>query len=218
MLVAVCLFLVFICSCVSRVAIFFFFYWFICLLLYLFTHLFLIYVSIYWLIVLRLYSFIYLSIDLLIIFLCIYLSSSSHVFVYLFIHFLVWLVLELVMLFRLINVWIYLMSRVRPASRPSNHSLCLANTFTLDITIRLFNSCFHTPNAYSHYWLLSVYTTFSDLHLALRSQGQHKENPLGFIFLGHFSTDQDEIWSGVEAAQVEMLMLLWRQNLTKREK
>ena len=48
---------------------------------------------------------------------------------------------------------------------------------------RLFHICL----AYRHHRLLPFYTTFSDPHLALGSQGQRKARPLGPIFSHTFS-------------------------------
>ena len=60
-------------------------------------------------------------------------------------------------------------------------------------------------HTYRHCWLLPFYTTFTDLDLALGSQGQHKaQSKMYWLhFLPHFSSDQEEGWCCDEAIQAE---------------
>ena len=84
--------------------------------------------------------------------------------------------------------------------RPS----CMAKTLIFDIARTLFNQFFfHTGNMYRHFGLLQFYTTFTDLDLAWVSQSQWKSKTYRLHFLAHFSCDQEEIWCGDEALQVE---------------
>ena len=69
-------------------------------------------------------------------------------------------------------------------------SVCLASQLAVlhdkklwywTLHANVWTNFFHTCYAYRQLWLLPFDTTFFDLDLAWKSQGQHKAKPLGFI-------------------------------------
>ena len=81
-------------------------------------------------------------------------------------------------------IWICVISHVCPASWSDRQTHS--------------HLAWHRCPAYRHHWLLLFYTTFTDPDLSWESQGQCKANTIWLHFLAHFSTDQCEIWYGVE--------------------
>ena len=72
----------------------------------------------------------------------------------------------------------------KPASQPS--ILC-GKTFNVEHCTQTFQPYFfHICHAYGQHWLLSLYTTFTDLDLAWMLQGRCWAKPPGFIFLHTF--------------------------------
>ena len=61
---------------------------------------------------------------------------------------------------------------------------------------------FHTRLGYRLHCFLPLHTTFTDLDLAWGHKASAKQNVLA-SFLAYFSTDQDEIWRGDEAIQID---------------
>ena len=77
------------------------------------------------------------------------------------------------------------MSRVCSAGQPTSQQFIhpfVLHGKNFNITHKLLTRLFHACHAYSHHWLLTFCTTFTDLDLGWLSQGQRKAKPLSFIF------------------------------------
>ena len=83
----------------------------------------------------------------------------------------------MLLLLRTNNMWIYVMSRVRPAGRPAVMRGKQFHVGHYTQTVR----CLHTCHAYGYHCLPPFHITFTDLDFARGSQGQRKSKPLAFV-------------------------------------
>ena len=77
-------------------------------------------------------------------------------------------------------IWLCVIHAVHQGGQP-----CMANNFNIGDYMHTFKPNLFIP-AMLVCWLLPFYTSFTDLHLCLGSQGQRKAKPLGFIFVHIF--------------------------------
>ena len=70
-------------------------------------------------------------------------------------------------------------------------------TLHANFSPKFFRAC----HACRHHGSLPFCTTFSSFDLGWGAQVQRKAKPLGFIFLTHYLTDQDECWCDIETIQ-----------------
>ena len=96
------------------------------------------------------------------------------------------------------NIWIPAISRVhppfvRPSGQPSVRPSCVEKPFTLDITNNIFNPFLFMPTMIIGTIDFYHFTPFSAASTSDGGQKVSGNNPVGFIFPAHFSTDQDTI-------------------------
>ena len=113
-------------------------------------------------------------------------------------------------------MWICVISHVGLANHSAVCSSCMANTLMLDIIDTLFKLIFHTYHAYRYYLLQPFYTTFNDLDLGWEWQSVQSRT-CWLHSLALFSTDEYEIWYGIEAIQVEHPDTTWVRLAESRE-
>ena len=113
-----------------------------------------------------------------------------------------------------VNVCVFLLSFVIVLFDPYEYHLdlcsefclsgwpsCVAKTLTLESTRKLFKQICSYKLCLLAPLTSTILYCFTDLDLALGSQGQRKAKPIGLIF--SHTSDQDEIWRGDEAIQAE---------------
>ena len=114
------------------------------------------------------------------------------------------------------NIWIDVVSRVRPSIQPDGCPSYMAKHLMLDITYKLFNQVLSCLPCLQAPLTSTIYCHFSVLDLSWASQGQRKAKPLGFIFFYTFQFIRMKFDVDMKQFKLNILRLLLSKIITNK--